>query len=141
MLNAMKSWAAIATCAALATTGCASGASMSVAAIHPAPGATASAVLTEYVQKLPAGTVVRVVREEGGSVRGTRRKATTESLFLQPATRRPEPIVEIPLAGVLSVTPQPREGNHVGRAIGAGAAAGAGAALAVFLVIVAAFGD
>ena len=52
-------------------------------------------------------------------------KATTESLFLQPATRRPEPIVEIPLAGVLSVTPQPREGNHVGRAIGAGAAAGA----------------
>jgi gentisate 1,2-dioxygenase len=66
MLNAMKSWTAIATCAALATTGCASGASMRVAPIQPAPGATANAVLTEYVQKLPAGTVVRVVREEGG---------------------------------------------------------------------------
>ena len=41
MLNAMKSWTAIATCAALATTGCASGASMRVAPIQPAPGATA----------------------------------------------------------------------------------------------------
>jgi hypothetical protein len=100
------------------------------------------AVMAEYVQKLPPGTAVRVVRAQGRSVRGTLVKATGERVFIQPATRLPEPIMEIPIGDVLSVTPQSRQGGgNIGRAIGAGAAAGAGAALAVFLVIVAAFGD
>ena len=68
-------------------------------------------------------------------------KATDHAVFLQPKTRMPEPLVEIPLDDVLSVTPERGGGSHIGRAIGAGAAAGAGAALAVFLVILAAFGD
>jgi hypothetical protein len=99
------------------------------------------AVLAEYVQKLPAGTAVRVDRAGARAVRGTLMKATAESVFLQPKTRIPEPLVEIKLAEILRVIPETRNGGHLGRAIGAGAAAGAGAALAVFLVIVAAFGD
>jgi hypothetical protein len=99
------------------------------------------AVLAEYVQKLPPGTAVRVDRAGARAIRGTLMKATGDSVFLQPRTRIPEPPVEIPLDDVVSVTPETRSGGHIGRAIGAGAAAGAGAALAVFLVIVAAFGD
>jgi hypothetical protein len=99
------------------------------------------AVLAEFVQKLPAGTAVRIDRAGAPAVRGTLMKATDESIYLQPKTRLPEPLVEIPFGEVLSVTPETRGGGHIGRAIGAGAAAGAGAALAVFLVIVAAFGD
>jgi hypothetical protein len=129
-------------CATVVAAGCAStGATRAVQVQPPAEGSAGRAVLTEYVQKLPAGTAVRVARASGRSVRGTLMKATTQSLFVQPKTRLPEPIVEIPMDQVLSVIPETRGGNHIGRAISAGAAAGAGAALAVFLVILAAFGD
>jgi hypothetical protein len=99
------------------------------------------AVLAEYVQKLPAGAAVRVDRTGARAVRGILMKATGESIFLQPKTRIPEPLFEIPLDEVVSVTPETRNGGHIGRAIGAGAAAGAGAALGVFLVIVAVLSD
>lgn len=129
-------------CATVVTAGCASTGAMRVTPVQPTAASSAGrAVLTEYVQKLPPGTAVRVDRASGRSVRGTLMKATTQSLFVQPKTRLPEPIVEIPMDQVLSVIPETRGGNHIGRAIGAGAAAGAGAALAVFLVILAAFGD
>jgi hypothetical protein len=124
------------------TAGCASTGALRVATAQPpAEGSASRAVLTEFVQKLPPGTLVRVDRTGGRSVRGTLMKATNQSVFLQPKTRLPEPIVEIPFDQVLSVIPESRNGSHIGRAIGAGAAAGAGAALAVFLVIIAAFAD
>jgi hypothetical protein len=62
-------------------------------------------------------------------------KATGESLFVQPRTRIPEGIVEIPIDDVLRVTPDTQSGSNLGRAIGAGAAAGAGATLAIFLIL------
>ena len=98
-------------------------------------------VLVEYVQKLPPGTLVRVARARHGSVRGTLMKATAESLFIQPKTRLPEPVVEIAMNEVVAVTPESQSTGGIGRAIGAGAAAGAGATVAIFLIIIAAFGD
>lgn len=142
MSAGFKRTAALSICIAVGTGGCATtgtmraGASRAISRTMPD-----RAVLAEYVQKLPPGTAVRVDRAGARAVRGTLMKATGESVFLQPRTRIPEPPVEIPLDEVVSVTPETRSGGHIGRAIGAGAAAGAGAALAVFLVIVAAFGD
>ena len=133
--------AALLICVAVATAGCATTRTARAGASRSTPRPTDRAVLAEYVQKLPSGTTVRVDRAGGRAVRGTLMKATDQAVFLQPKTRIPEPLVEIPLDDVLSVTPETRGGSHIGRAIGAGAAAGAGAALAVFLVIVAAFGD
>ena len=123
------------------TAGCASTGAARVATVTP--DATASrAVLAEFVQGLPAGAAVRVDRASGRSVRGTLLKATPDRLFVQPRTRLPEAMIEIPMTDVLSVTPETRGGNsHIGRAIGVGAAAGAGAALAVFLVILATVSD
>ena len=133
---------ALTICVMVVAAGCTSTGAMRVAPVQPAAeGSAGRVVLTEFVQKLPPGTTVRVDRSSGRSVHGTLMKATNQSLFVQPKTRLPEPIVEIPMDQVLSVIPETRGGNHIGRAIGAGAAAGAGAALAVFLVILAAFAD
>jgi hypothetical protein len=134
--------AALIICVAVATTAaCGSTGGLRVGSTRPAGGAESRTVLMEFVQKLPPGTGVRVDRASGRAVRGTLMKATPQSLFVQPRTRLPEPMLEIPMADVLGVTPETRNGNHIGRAIGVGAAAGAGAALAVFLVILAAFSD
>ena len=128
-------------CTALATSGCAT--TRTVAAM-PALGAdqgSARGLMAEYVQKLPAGTDVRVGRSNGHSLRGTLIKGTDHSIFVQPKTRIAEPVVEIPLSDVVQVTPERHGGSSVGRAIGAGAAAGAAATLAIFLIMFAVYGD
>jgi hypothetical protein len=129
-------------CVAICASGCATSRGAHVATPQAPPeGSATRLALTEFVQQLPTGTLVRVARTNGRTIRGTLVKGTSQSLFVQPQTRIPEAIIEVPMDQVLSVTPEPRRGNHIGRAIGAGAAAGAGAALAVFLVILAAFSD
>jgi hypothetical protein len=100
-----------------------------------------TAVMAEYVQRLPPGTTIKVERIEGKSLRGTLMKATDRSLIIQPKTRIPEPAVEIVYADVVRITPDTGNGNYIGKAIGIGAAAGAGAALTVFFIILAAYGD
>jgi hypothetical protein len=141
-MSGFKRTAALVVCVAVAGAGCAATGSARTGAARSAPRTMPDrAVLAEYVRKLSPGTAVRVDRAGGRAVHGTLMKATGDSVFLQPKTRIPEPLVEIPLDEVVRVTPETRGGNHIGRAIGAGAAAGAGAALAVFLVIVAALSD
>jgi hypothetical protein len=142
MFNTVKQAMAVVMCAAIATSGCASTGATRIGPMpSPSQGAATRAVLVEYVQKLPPGTAVRIDRAKGRSLRGTLIKATDQSLFVQPKTRIPETIVEIAMDDVLGVTPVPPGGNNLGRAIGAGAAAGAGATLAIFLILIAAFGD
>ena len=142
MLNSVKKAMAVLISVAMATSGCATTGSPRLATMTSPPEGTASrAVLVEYVQKLPPGTLVRVDRASGRSLRGTLMKATDRSLFLQPKTRISEGVVEIGMESVVSVTPIPQGGSNLGRAIGAGAAAGAGATLAIFLILIAAFND
>jgi hypothetical protein len=141
MLNSVKQAMAVSMCVAMATSGCATAGATRMASVPSPQGSAGRAVLVEYVQKLPPGAAVRIDRAKGRSVRGTLMKATGESLFVQPRTRIPESIVEIPMDDVLRVTPDTQSGSNLGRAIGAGAAAGAGATLAIFLILIAAFGD
>ena len=142
MLNSVKQAMAVLMCVATATSGCTiAGATRTARVTSPPQGTTSRAVLVEYVQKLPPGTAVRIDRAKGRSLRATLMKATDQSLFVQPRTRIPEGVVEIPMDNVVGVTPVPQGGNNLGRAIGAGAAAGAGATLAIFLILIAAFGD
>lgn len=138
----MRQTIVVVMCAAVAASGCATGGATRRSSILAPPAAGAGrAVLAEYVQKLAPGTSVRVDRTKGRTVRGTLMKASGQSIFLQPKTRIPEGILEIPLDDVLRVTPETQNGSNLGRAIGAGAAAGAGATVAIFLIIIAAFGD
>ncbi len=141
-LSLMKRMIALLLCSALAAPGCATaGAAGATSARTSERRITDRAVLAEYVQKLPAGSAIRVERADGRTLRGTLMKATDRSLIVQPRTRIPEPAVEVALDDVLSVTPDSQNGNNLGKAIGVGAAAGAGAALAVFLIIIAVFSD
>src|SRR6476659_6720048 len=142
MLNSVKKAMAVLSCVAMATSGCATTGSTRLATMTSPPEGTAGrAVLVEYVQKLPPGTMVRVDRASGRSLRGTLMKATDRSLFLQPKTRISEGVVEVGMDNVVSVTLVPQGGSNLGRAIGAGAAAGAGATLAIFLILIAALND
>ena len=83
-------------CAALAT-GCASAGGQRIP--QPAPGAPIQdkAVLADYVQRLSAGSKVRVERTDGTAFRGTLMRATSEAILVQKNTRVPEAPIEIPL--------------------------------------------
>src|SRR6266550_5781731 len=105
MLNSVKKAMAVLSCVAMATSGCATTRATRVAQVTSAREGTAGrAVLVEYVQKLAPGTLVRVDRASGRSLRGTLMKATDRSLFLQPKTRISEGVVEIGMDNVVSVS-------------------------------------
>lgn len=133
-----SSWIAVVVAATFLTQGCA--ATMRNAQAGEPPRTADPAVLADYLQRLPVGTSVRVERVNGRAIRGTLMKATADTVVVQPRTRLPEPPVEIPLAEVLTVTPESGSGG-VGKAIAAGVAAGAGAALVTFFVLIALFSD
>jgi hypothetical protein len=142
MFMTLQRTIALMLCVTLTAAGCATTGTTGAAPAYVGSQSNATRnVLVEYVQKLPPGSLVRVARFQGHSVRGTLMKATDQSLFIQPKTRIAEPTIEIPFDNVVAVTPEQKSGNSVGRAIGAGAAAGAAATLVIFLIAFALGGD
>ena len=134
---------AVLLCAAVGTSGCATGAARGVTVAPGADRQNANTdLLAEYVQRLPAGTSIRIQRVSGGSLRGTLMKANEQTLVIQPRTRVPEPPVEIAFKDLISVVPEAQGGNNnIGKAIGIGIAAGAGAVLGIFLILAAIYSD
>lgn len=98
------------------------------------------ALLSEYVQKLPLGSRVRVDKVDGRAVRGTLIKAGDQALVVQPRTRVPEPPIEVAFADIVAVTPEGRNGG-VGTAVGVGLLAGLGGTLLAFLILAAIYND
>ena len=141
MVNALRNTVAVILSTAITTAGCATTGTTTAPMPIADAGRANQHVLAEYVQRLPPGTAIRIGRSNGHSVRGTLIKGTDQSIFIQPKTRLPEPVVEIPMSEVVQVMPESHKGNSVGRAIGAGAAAGAAATLAIFLIMFAVYGD
>jgi hypothetical protein len=134
---------AILVCAAVINAGCATS---TAGGVRIADGmqqsAATRAAVAEYVQQLKPGLAVRVGKTDGRTVRGTLMKATADTLVLQPRARVPEPPIEIPLADIVSVTPESTSnGASLGKAIGIGVAAGAGAVLGIFLILAAVYSD
>jgi len=123
-------------CAALATTGCASAGPRIPQA---APGARDTAVLADYVQRLSAGSKVRVEQTDGTSFRGTLMKATPQSILVQKTTRVPEAPVEIPLDRLTRVTLD--NGSSPGRTVAIGVGAGVAATFGVLLLLAALISD
>ena len=142
MSNVIKETMCLIVCGSMMAAGCATAGTARVAptSIGQQNAATRSA-LVDYVQKLAPGTLVRVNRTQGHSVRGTLMKATDQSVFVQPRTRLPEPVVEVPVDDILAVTPESKHGNSVGRAIAIGAAAGAAATISILMILIAVASD
>lgn len=126
-------------CVALATAGCASTSGPRVAQA-PQPPVQDRAVLADYVQRLPAGSKVRVERSGGAVLRGTLMKATADSIVVQKNTRVPEQPVDIPLSDITRVSLDAGSSSSTGKTVAIGLATGAAGTLGVFLVLAAIFG-
>jgi hypothetical protein len=120
------------------TTACASAGRTPVAAA-PQHAVVDTASMADYVQRLPAGSKVRVERTDGTSLRGTLMKATADKIVVQANTRIPEPPIEIPMAQISRVTIN--GGSSTGKAIAIGIASGVGAFLAIVGIIAATISD
>lgn len=127
-------------CAALMTTGCASAAGPRMAQAPAAPSVQNRSVLADYVQRLPAGSKVRVERTSGNSLRGTLMKATADAIIVQKNTRVPEPPVEVPLSDVTRVTLD-NVSASLGKHIAIGVGSGVAATFGVLLIFAALLGD
>jgi hypothetical protein len=141
MLNTTRRAIILLMCAALTSPGCATTGAVGSARRPVRTAAADASVLLEYVQSLPPGSLVRVERANGRTLRGILMKATAGSLIVQPRTRIPEPPVEVALTEVLSVTPESPNGHNLVKAVALGAAAGAGAALTVFVILLTIYSD
>ena len=134
----LKKVVAVVLCAALAGTGCASASGTRIAQA-PQPSVQDKTVLADYVQKLAAGSKVRVERTDGTSLRGTLMKASAQSIIVQKNTRVPEAPVEIPLDQLTRVTLD--YGSSTGKTVGIAVGAGVGVTFGVLLLLAALLGD
>lgn len=128
---------ALALCAALAGTGCASASGPRIAQDSPPP--IDRAVLASYVERIPAGSKIRVERTTGGTLRGTLLKSDSDSLTMQRNTRVPETPIDIPFATITRVTLD--TGSNTARTVGIAVATGVGATFGVLLLLAAIFSD
>jgi hypothetical protein len=132
----LRKLVAVVLCAALAGTGCASASGTRIAQ-PPATPIQDIAMLADYVQRLPAGSKVRVERTNGTSLRGTLMKATPHSIVVQMNTRVPEAPLELPLDQLTRVTLD--SGSSTGKSIGIGVAVGVAVTFGFFAILALAF--
>jgi hypothetical protein len=111
-----------------------------VAQTPAAPSVQDRTVLAEYVQRLPAGSRVRVEQTNGSSLRGTLMKATPDTIVVQKNTRVPEPPVEVALSQVTRVTLD-SSSSSLGKHIAIGVGTGVAATFGVLLILAALWGD
>ena len=126
---------ALVLCAALAGTGCASASGPRIVQGSAAP--IDSTVLADYVQRIPAGSRIRVERNTGGTLRGTLLKSDTDSLTMQRNTRVPETPIDVPFGTITRVTLD--TGSNTGKTVGIAVATGVGATFGVLLLLAAIF--
>jgi hypothetical protein len=129
---------AVVLCGALVGTGCASASGARVARAAQ-PTVQDNTLIAEYVQRIPAGSKVRVERTNGGTLRGTLMKSTPDAMVVQKNTRVPEPPVEVPLSEVTRVTLDTGS-SSVGKTVAISVGAGVGATFGVILLLAAIFG-
>lgn len=135
----LKKVVAVVLCAALAGTGCASASGTRIAQPPQASGQDKT-VLADYVQRLAAGSKVRVERTDGTSFRGTLMKATAQSIIVQKNTRVPEAPLEIPLDQLTRVTLDSGS-SSMGKTVGIAVGVGVGVTFGVLALLAALIGD
>jgi hypothetical protein len=106
----------------------------------PAAPVVDKSLLADYVQRIPAGSKVRVERTNGETLRGTLMKATADLLVVQKNTRVPENPVEVPLAEVTRVTVETGH-SSTGRNVAIGVVAGVAALFGTLLLLFALTAD
>ena len=136
----MKKLLALILSTAVVSSGCASGGASRMTVAPSAP-IVKPHVMSEYAQRLPPGSQVRVETARGSTLRGTLMQVTSDALTLQRHTRVPEPPIEIAIADVARLTLDERRGTSTAKAVGIGVASGVGAFFGIMAIIFAAYGD
>jgi hypothetical protein len=128
-------------CGALVGTGCASAAGPRIAQAPPAPQAPVrdNSAIADYVQRLAAGTRVRIEQTDGTSFRGTLLKASPQAIVVQKNTRVPESPIEVPLDSVARVTIDSHNGSSVGKTVAIGVGTGVAVTFGIFAILAAIF--
>ncbi len=134
----MKQVIALIVCAAMLISGCAA-ATHGPMTTPAAPPSTAT--MADYVQRIAAGSKVRVERTDGGSLKGTLMKATPDAITVQRNSRLPEPPIDIPIASIARVTLETGGGTSTGKAIAIGIASGVGVFLGILAILAASLDD
>jgi hypothetical protein len=131
---------AVVLCVALVTSGCASAGGARWTAAPSAPVAKQQ-WLADYVERLPAGSRVKVETSNGTVIRGTLLKADAQALTLQRNTRIPEPPFDVALNTIARVTLDDQRGMSTAKAVGIGVASGAATFFGILLVLFATLDD
>jgi hypothetical protein len=129
---------AVLLCVALAASGCASASGPRVAQDAAPP--LDRTLLSEYAQRIPTGSKVRVERTTGGTLRGTLLKTGAEQITLQRNTRIPEAPVDIPFNTITRITLE-NNGNSTAKTVAIAVGTGVGATFGVLLLLAAIWGD
>ena len=132
----MKKLIALVSVLAIVTSGCATSGGARPAT---SPAVSSPASMAEYVRHLPIGSRVRVELAGGRTVKGTLMRADETAVVISPATRVPEPPLDIPLSTVQRI--ELGRASNLGKTIAIGAAAGAAATFGVLFLLFAMLGD
>jgi len=137
----VKRWMASLLCVVLVVPGCATSQTPRVqAAPQSLTRPTEQEVLSEFAAQLPLGSRVKATLDGNRTIRGTLVRRTDKAIVVQPRTRIPEPLVEVPFASLVALE-QERPSNGTGRAIAIGVGVGVGAALGMIFLLAALLGD
>lgn len=97
-------------------------------------------VLRTYVERIPAGSRVRVSLHDGTRLRGTLMLVEGNELVIRERKRRPEPPIRLSFTEIVDVELD-QNGGSMARAVAIGAAVGASAALGVIAFLAAVLAD
>src|SRR5262249_42602481 len=128
---------------ALATSGCASAAPRYAGAIpQQQPAATSAqdtALMADYLQRLPGGSRVKIERIDGRVMKRTLMNVVPAPIVLQQNTGVPEAPVTVPVREIARVTPE--SASSTGKTVGITVAASVGATFGVLFLLAALLGD
>ena len=133
----MKRLTALVMALAVAASGCAT--TTSGQAAHMAVSAPEPSTLADYAQRIPIGSRVRVELADGHRVRGTLMKADAASVVVSPATRIPEPPIEVAIGTVRRI--ELDQSSNMAKSIVIGAATGVAATFGVLFLLFALVDD
>lgn len=135
-----KQTTAILISVALAASGCASAGGPRYAAAAPQAAASPGdpALMSDYLQRLPAGSRVKVERTDGRVMKGTLMKVDADAIVVQKNTRVPETPVSVPIREIARVTLE--TGSSTGRTVGITVASSVGATFGVLFLLAALLG-
>ena len=95
----------------------------------------------EVASRIDPGTEVNVRLQDGKKIRATLLEARQDAVLLQPKTRVPVPIQEVPYAAISTLERHAPGGSATAKAVGIGIASGVGAFFAIMGILIAAYGD